>query len=60
MNSRLLKTHLPVKVIICLPFIFVVCCRVQSFYPCCSYPILLFLLIKTYIVSSCVSLAPAI
>ena len=59
MNSRLLKTHLPVESLFCLPFIFVVVVF-RVFIPVVLIPSLLFLLIKTYKVSSCVSLAPAI
>ena len=42
MNSRRLKTHLPVESLFCLPFIFVVVV-VFSFYPCVLIPSLLFL-----------------
>ena len=61
MNSRLLKTHLPVEPLFCLPFIFVVVVVVfRVFIPVVLIPSFLFLQIKTYKVSSCVSLAPAI
>ena len=61
MNSHLLKTHLPVESLFCLSFIFVIVVVFRVFIPVfLSHPFYLFLLIKTYKVSSCVSLAPAI
>ena len=62
MNSHLLKTHLPVESLFCLPFIFVIVVVFRVFFipVFLSHPFYLFLLIKTYKVSSCVSLAPAI
>ena len=60
MNSHLLKTHLPVESLFCLPFIFVIVVVFRVFIPVVLIPSFLFLLIKTYKVSSCVSLTPAI
>ena len=60
MNSRLLKTHLPVESLFCLPFIFAVVVVFRVFIPVVLISSFLFLQIKTYKVSSCVSLAPAI
>ena len=60
MNSSLLKTNLPLESLFCLPFIFVIVVVFRVFILVfLSHPFL-FLQIKTYKVSSCVSLAPAI
>ena len=60
MNSRLLKTYLPVESLFCLPFIFVIVAVFRVFIPVFLSHSLYFVIIKTYKVSSCVSLAPAI
>ena len=62
MNSHLLKDPFASRVSILPAINFCCCCCVQSFFlSLCSYPSLLFIfVIKTYKVSSCVSLAPAI
>ena len=44
MNSRLLKAHLPVESVFCLPFIFVVVVVFRVFNPCVLiHPFYLFL-----------------
>ena len=60
MNSRLLKTHLPVESVFCCQ-LFLLLLSCSEFLSLCSYPSLLFIfvIIKTYKVFSCVSLAPA-
>ena len=60
MNSRLLETHLPVESLFFLPFIFVVVVVFRICIPVVLIPSFLFLQIKTYKVSSCVSLVPVI
>ena len=62
MNSRLLKDPFASRVRILPAIYFCCCCRVQSFYACVLiHPFhFIFVIIKTYKVSSCVSLAPAI
>ena len=60
MNSRLLRPICQLKSLFCLPFIFVIVVVFRVFIPVVPIPSFLFLLIKTYKVSSCVSLAPAI
>ena len=59
MNSRLLRPISHLKSLFYLPFIFVIIVVFRVLIPVVPIPSFIFI-IKTYKVSSCVSLAPAI